>query len=74
MFPADVARYIAYFKSAKPTAPGGEVLTPGEPEKRMRRQRLAEGIPLPDDTWAALVAAARETGVDESRIQQAGAA
>jgi hydroxycarboxylate dehydrogenase B len=74
VFPEDVARYVGYYKSAKPTMPGGEVLTPGEPENRMRRQRLEEGIPLPDDTWAAIVAAAREVGVDERRIQQVGAA
>ena len=74
LFPDDVARYVAYFKSAKPVEPGGEVLIPGEPENRTRQQRLAEGIPLPDDTWAAIVAAAREVGVDERRIQQAGAA
>jgi len=74
LFPEDVSRYLAYFKSAKPIAPGGEILTPGEPENRTRRQRLAEGIPLPDDTWAAIVAAAREVGVDERRIQLAGAA
>ncbi len=48
------------------------MLIPGEPEQRTRRQRLAEGVPLPDDTWAAIVAAAREVGVDERRIQQAG--
>jgi uncharacterized oxidoreductase len=71
LFPADVARYVAYFKSAKPIAPGGEVLTPGEPENRTRRQRLAEGIPLPEETWAAIVAVARELGVDERRIQEA---
>ncbi len=74
LFPEDVARYVAYFKSAKPAAPRGEVLAPGDPENRTRKQRLAEGIPLPDDTWAAIVAAAREVGVDERRIQQAGAA
>lgn len=74
VFPGDVARYVAYFKSSKPIAPGGEVLTPGEPENRTRKQRLEEGIPLPDDTWAAIVAAARAAGVDERRIQQAGAA
>jgi hydroxycarboxylate dehydrogenase B len=74
LFDGDVARYIAYYKSAKPASPGGEVLAPGEPEDRTRRQRLAEGIPLPDDTWAAIVAAAREVGVDERRIQQAGVA
>jgi uncharacterized oxidoreductase len=73
LFPTDVARYVAYFKSAKPVTPGGEVLTPGEPEHRMRQQRLADGIPLPDETWAAIVAAAREVGVDERHIQQTAA-
>jgi len=74
MFPQDVARYIAYFKGAKPAVQGGEVLIPGEPEQRTRAQRLKEGIPLPDNTWASILAAARETGVDENRIQQAGVA
>jgi uncharacterized oxidoreductase len=74
MFPADVARYIAFFKGTKPATPGGEVLVPGEPERRTRKERLANGVPLPDDTWASIVAAAREVGVDERRIQQAGAA
>jgi hydroxycarboxylate dehydrogenase B len=74
LFSPDVARYVAYFKSAKPVTAGGEVLIPGEPEQRMRQKRLAEGVPLPDDTWAAIVAAAREVGVDERRIQTAGAA
>ena len=39
----------------------------------MRAERTANGVPLPDDTWASIVAAARELGVDENRIQQAGA-
>jgi hydroxycarboxylate dehydrogenase B len=73
-FPEDVARYVAYFKSAKPSTPGGEVLVPGEPEERMRQQRLQGGIPLPNDTWASIVTAGREVGIDERRIQQAGAA
>jgi hydroxycarboxylate dehydrogenase B len=73
LFPADVDRYVAYFKSAKPVMPGGEVLTPGEPECHTRQQRLADGIPLPDETWAAIVAAARDVGVDERRIQQTAA-
>ena len=74
MFPEDVARYITYFKGTKPATPGGEVLVPGEPEQRMRAQRSKEGVPLPDDTWASILATAREVGVDENRIQQAGAA
>jgi uncharacterized oxidoreductase len=73
MFPADVARYITFFKSSKPAEAGSEILVPGEPERRMRAERSAKGIPLPEDTWASIVTAARELGVDENRIQQAGA-
>jgi uncharacterized oxidoreductase len=70
-FPRDVARYVAYFKSARAASPPGEVLIPGEPEQRERRQRLERGVPLSEDTLASIVAAAREVGVDENRIQQA---
>jgi hypothetical protein len=34
----------------------------------MRAERLANGIPLPDDTWRALIAVAREVGVDRRRL------
>ncbi len=70
-FPTDVNRYVAYFKSSRPIDSGGEVLIPGEPEIRTRRKRLAEGIPLPEDTWARIVASAREVGVDERSIHEA---
>ena len=53
-------------------SPGGEVLIPGEPEQRARAERLADGVPLSEQTWASIIAAAREVGVDENRIQQAG--
>ena len=70
-FPTDIAKYVDFVKSSRPTGPGGEVLVPGEPEQRMRTKRLAEGVPLPDDTWAAIVETARSVGLDERRIQQA---
>jgi len=70
-FPKDIAKYVAFVKSSRPTTPGAEILVPGEPEVRMRAQRLADGVPLPDDTWAAIVETARSVGVDERRIQQA---
>jgi LDH2 family malate/lactate/ureidoglycolate dehydrogenase len=63
-FPGEVARYVAFVKAARPIAPDGEVLVPGEPEARSRAARLADGIPLPDDTWGAIVAAARSVGIN----------
>jgi hydroxycarboxylate dehydrogenase B len=74
IFPPDVARYVAYFKSAKPAAAGGEVLIPGEPEEHTRQQRLRDGVPLPDDTWASIIDAARAVGISERRIQAVSAA
>jgi LDH2 family malate/lactate/ureidoglycolate dehydrogenase len=40
-----------------------EVLLPGEPELRTRRERLANGIPIPDATWNEITALAGELGV-----------
>jgi uncharacterized oxidoreductase len=69
-FPDDVSRYVAYVKSARPSTPGGEVLVPGEPEERTRAKRLKEGVPLPEDTWKAIAAAAEKIGIDAARIQR----
>src|SRR6266516_3944271 len=68
-FAGEVARYIAAVKSLRPVPRGGEVLTPGEPEQRMRAERLASGVPLTDDIWASIVATARQVGIEERRIQ-----
>ncbi|MBU6378524.1 MAG: malate/lactate/ureidoglycolate dehydrogenase [Gammaproteobacteria bacterium] len=70
-FPPDAAKYLAHVKSSRPIDKGGEVLVPGEPEARMRAERLKNGVPLPDDTWAAIVATARKVGLDEKRITAA---
>jgi LDH2 family malate/lactate/ureidoglycolate dehydrogenase len=49
---------------ATPTAEGfSEVLVPGEPEMRSRRQRLAAGIVLPEQTWQSIQALAAELKV-----------
>ena len=47
------------------------VLIPGDPERKMRADRTKNGVPLPDDTWAAIVNTAREVGVSEVNIQRA---
>ncbi|HWW47185.1 MAG TPA: malate/lactate/ureidoglycolate dehydrogenase [Xanthobacteraceae bacterium] len=72
-FDGEVARYIESVKSSKTVAGVDEVLIPGEPETRSRKERTENGIPLSDDTWAAIVNTAREVGVSETRIQQASA-
>jgi uncharacterized oxidoreductase len=71
VFDAEVTRYVDFFKSAKTIVGVDEILIPGDPELRTRAERTQNGVPLPDDTWAAIVATAREVGVDERAIQQA---
>ena len=67
-FPADVERYLGFFKEARPIESGGDVLHPGEPELIARKKRLAEGIPMPEETWTAICDAARVVGIDDARI------
>ncbi len=64
VFAAEVKQYLEFFKSSKPAKPGGEVLLPGETERRLREARLAEGIPIPEDTWQAILGTALELGVE----------
>src|SRR5436309_2319349 len=70
-FDGEISRYVSYFKDTKPAAGVDAVLIPGEPEARMRAERTQNGVPLPDDTWAAIVSTAREVGVSEVSIQRA---
>jgi LDH2 family malate/lactate/ureidoglycolate dehydrogenase len=39
-------------------------LLPGDPERRARRQRMEQGISIPQTTWDDIVALAAEWNVD----------
>lgn len=68
-FVADAATFIHGLK-ATPPAPGfDQVLAPGEPEVQAAERRAVEGIPLPDEIWTMLQAAAHKVGV---RMEGAG--
>jgi uncharacterized oxidoreductase len=49
------------------------VLIPDEPEAKMRGRAHQKRLPLPDDSWAAIVNTAREVGISEVSIQRATA-
>jgi uncharacterized oxidoreductase len=71
MFPKEVQRYIAFVKEGRPVTPDREILLPGEPEQRTRAQRLTQGIPLAEETWASLRDAARALNVSVAPFAQA---
>ena len=63
----EAARFIEYVKASPPLKPGEPVKAPGDVERATRKQRLTNGIPIDDTTWADLVAAAQSVGIDEKR-------
>jgi LDH2 family malate/lactate/ureidoglycolate dehydrogenase len=59
---------------AVPPAPGfEEVMIPGEPETRCERERSASGIPIADEIWRSIEAAARLVSVDVGTVLAPGA-
>jgi uncharacterized oxidoreductase len=70
-FDDEISRYTDFIRATKPVAGVDSVLIPGDTERKTRAERTKNGIPLPDDTWAAIVNTAREVGVSEVSIQRA---
>jgi uncharacterized oxidoreductase len=60
-----------FIRATRPVAGVDVVLIPGDTERKTRADRTKNGVPLPDDTWAAIVNTAREVGVSEVSIQKA---
>jgi hydroxycarboxylate dehydrogenase B len=67
-FAAAAREYANYVKASRPAEAGGEVLIPGEPEARTRRERLRDGVPLQTETWAAICETARSLGLDPPAV------
>jgi len=72
-FDGEISRYVDFIRATKPVAGVDSVLIPGDTERKTRADRTKNGVPLPDDTWAAIVNTAREVGVSEVNIQGATA-
>ena len=62
------SRLTAYVTASPPATPTGEVLLPGEVERRTRTDRGANGIPLDAKTLDQLRGAARSVGVADAEI------
>ena len=61
-FNAEVEAIIA-FVTASPPSGTTAVLVPGDPERRIRTERLANGIPIDAGTWRQIVEAGKSVGV-----------
>ena len=59
----EVAAMTAYVTGSRPQRAAEAVLIPGDPERANRARRLADGVPIDDETWREIVAAARTVNV-----------
>jgi hydroxycarboxylate dehydrogenase B len=66
---AEVRRYLEFVKSSRPRQPNGEVLLPGEPERRARAERLAHGVPIDPTTWEHILAAGERVGRGRAELE-----
>jgi uncharacterized oxidoreductase len=60
---AEARGYLDWVAGSRPVAQGGEVLLPGEPERRKRAARLRDGVPMSEDGWASIRETARDAGL-----------
>ncbi len=67
-FVAEVKRYAGFVRSAKPRDPKAPVMLPGEPERKARAERLADGINVDPETWAQIVTAGGSVGIEASLL------
>ncbi|PTM43052.1 malate/lactate/ureidoglycolate dehydrogenase [Bosea sp. 124] len=59
-----IESYLAFVRAARPQDEANPVLTPGEKERAVRIERGESGIPLDDETWSQIRAAAAAHGID----------
>ncbi len=70
-FVAQVKQLLEYVRSCPPAEPGGEILLPGEPERRVFWQRKQHGIPIDSGNWQALTRLAERLGVRLPEVSEA---
>ncbi len=66
---AEIRRYLDFVKSSRPRDPNSEVLLPGEPERRARAERLANGVPIDPTTWEHILASAERVGLARAALE-----
>jgi uncharacterized oxidoreductase len=64
-FEAEAEAMLDYIRSTAPAEGVDRVRLPGDPERESRERRLAEGIPIDDNTWAQIREAATSVGLGE---------
>ena len=70
-FAREVSAYVEYWKAARPSQAGGEVLVPGEKERLTMAERLRSGLPLSEGAWEDILAATEKVGMSDAEVEAA---
>jgi uncharacterized oxidoreductase len=71
-FEAEAEAMLDYIRSTAPAEDVDYVRLPGDPERESVAKRLAEGIPIDDNTWAQIREAAASVGLEQTAIPAGG--
>ena len=69
-FFGDIDNYADWVKSSPPATGVDEVMFPGDPERKSRADREANGVPIDDNTWAQLLAWAEAVGIEDGEVSR----
>jgi uncharacterized oxidoreductase len=64
-FEAETEAMLAYIRATAPAEGFDRVRLPGDPERESMAERLANGIPIDDNTWAQIKEAAASVGLND---------
>ncbi len=68
VFGGEMQAFLDWVQASPPEAGLSRVQVAGDPERASRARRSAEGIPVDDNTWKELLAAAAKLGRDPARV------
>lgn len=71
-FEAEAEAMIGYIRSTAPAEGFDRVRLPGDPERESLARRLADGIPIDDNTWAQIRQAGQSVGLEEAALNRFG--
>ena len=68
-FEKETRDYLAWLRASRPAPGFDRVRIAGEPERETRAKRAKEGIPVDDETWKEILAAATKLKLAPGRIE-----
>jgi uncharacterized oxidoreductase len=70
VFGGEMQAFVDWVKASPPQPGVDHVRVAGDPEREMRAKRLADGIPVDDNTWKELLAAAAKLDRDPAELNR----